>query len=163
MEVTMSARTWAISLLASMSLVAVGCKGDDDDDDTTTSGATQAGTQVEVTLTEYSVSVDPDHVPAGATTFNVTNSGSVMHEFVVIKTDIDEADLPIKDNKVDEDAEGIEPVDEIDGIDPGKTKHLRLELDAGKHVLICNRQRDLPDGGKESHYDLGMHVAFTVE
>lgn len=156
-------RTPITLLLASTLLFAINCKGDDDDSESSENPATGAGTQVEVTVKEFSVSVDPAQVPAGDVTFSVTNTGYETHEFVVIKTDVAEDALPLKDGKVDSKADGLEVVDEVEGIEAGKTKRLSVSLDAGKHVLICNRQQDLPDGGSESHYHEGMHVAFDVE
>jgi uncharacterized cupredoxin-like copper-binding protein len=116
-----------------------------------------SGPQVE--LTEFSVSVDPASAASGETTFAVSNVGSVIHEFVVVKTDLDDADLPTsEDGSVDEEGEGIEPIDEIEDIEVDGSGELTVDLDEGNYVLFCN----VVDGGV-AHYEKGMHTSFTVE
>jgi hypothetical protein len=49
---------------------------------------------VNVTLREFSVTVDQATVPHGSVTFHATNTGTVPHEFLVIKTDLAPDALP---------------------------------------------------------------------
>ena len=57
-------------------------------------GVARRRAAVEVTLSEWSVANQPGSVPAGSTTFTVTNDGpDDVHEFVVIKT-ISMTELP---------------------------------------------------------------------
>lgn len=120
-------------------------------------GGDDGGPSVE--LTEFSVSVDPASVESGETTFSVENVGGVIHEFVVVKTGLDDADLPTaEDGSVDEEGDGIEAVDEIEDIEAGSSQELTLDLDPGNYVLFCN----IVDGS-QVHYQEGMHTAFTVE
>lgn len=49
---------------------------------------------VNVTLREFSVSVDQRTVPQGEVTFHVTNAGTVPHEFLVIRTSLAADALP---------------------------------------------------------------------
>jgi uncharacterized cupredoxin-like copper-binding protein len=129
---------------ATIALASVSCSGD-------------GGPQVE--LTEFSVSVDPASVDSSETTFSVENVGSVTHEFVVVKTDLDDADLPTaEDGSVDEEGEGIEPIDEIEDIEADGSGELTVDLDPGGYVLFCN----VVDGAVV-HYQKGMHTSFTVE
>ena len=44
----------------------------------------------------------PTHAGAGKVTFSVQNSGSVPHEFVVLRTDAPAGQLPIKAGRADE-------------------------------------------------------------
>jgi len=103
-----------------------------------------------------------DSAPAGDVTFDVTNDGPEdVHEFVVLKTDLGAADLPVDENGVvSEEGEGIEVVDEIEDIPVGESQDLTVSLDAGNYILLCNIWSE--DEG-EAHYPLGMRAAFTVD
>ena len=90
----------------------------------------------------------PASAPAGPVTFTVNNTGTIKHEFVVVKTD--GATLTVgSDGKVSEKGS----VDEIGDIEPGKTESLTVTLEAGQYQLVCNIK---------DHYELGMHIPFTV-
>ncbi|MBK5229291.1 MAG: hypothetical protein JJE05_12405 [Actinobacteria bacterium] len=112
-----------------------------------------------VELSEYTVSVTPESVDSGETTFAVENVGGETHEFVVVKTDLDSADLPTTDDgSVDEEGSGIEAVDEIEDITDGSSADLTVDLETGSYVLFCNVVDD-----SVVHYQEGMHTSFTVE
>ena len=109
---------------------------------------------VGATEVDFSITLDQTDVSAGETTFDISNEADQTHEFVVIKTDLAEGDLPTnEDGDVDEEGEGIEPVDEVEDIAGGSTESLTVDLDPGNYVAICN----LP-----GHYRQGMHASFTV-
>jgi uncharacterized cupredoxin-like copper-binding protein len=100
-------------------------------------------------------------VPAGEIYFLVENAGPVdPHEFVVIRTDLAPGALPVEEGKVPED--DIDLVDEIEPFAPGSSASVTLDLEAGSYVFICNIA-EIEEGELESHYGLGMRVAFTVE
>jgi hypothetical protein len=121
------------------------------------------GTAVGVQLDEFTVTPDAQSAPAGRITFRVSNVGEEFHEFLVIKTDLAEDDLPTEaDGSYEENGAGTELLDEIEGIPPGGSRNLTLDLDAGSYVLICNIV-EAEGGETEAHYSLGMHAAFTVE
>ena len=113
-----------------------------------------------VELKEFSVSVSPSSADSGETTFSVKNVGGTTHEFVVVKTDLDDGALPtLKDGSVDEEGgAGIEAVDEIEDIAAGDSGELTVDLEPGKYVLFCNVVQ-----GDVSHYAKGMHTSFTVK
>ena len=103
-----------------------------------------------------------DSAAAGDVTFSITNDGPEdVHEFVVIATDLEPADLPTDETgAVDEAGEGIEEVvGEIEEIAVGATEELTVSLDAGNYVLACNIYSEDED---EAHYAMGMYTAFTV-
>src|SRR6266568_577063 len=89
----------------------------------------------------------------GATTVNVKNSGTMVHEVVVLKTDVPadkiapDADEP---GKMSEDGSQGESGD----LDPTQAKTFTVDLEPGNYVLICNQP---------AHYLLGMHIAFVVK
>lgn len=107
---------------------------------------------IPVALSEWSVTPASDSAPAGSVTFAVTNSGTQVHEFVVVKTDTKADALVVVDNKIDESV--LTPVDEIEDIAVGAAPTLTVDLDAGHYVLLCNI---------ETHYAQGMHADFDVE
>lgn len=120
-----------------------------------------AATAVNVTLQEWAVVPDAESVPAGDVTFTVTNDGPEdVHEFVILKTDLDAGDLPTDEHgAVEEEGEGMEVVDEIEDIPVGETQELAVSLEAGNYVLLCNVYSEDED---EAHYQMGMRTAFEV-
>ena len=109
---------------------------------------------IDITLSDFKVEPAETSAAAGELTFNVTNDAEQTHEFVVVKTALAADALPTnEDGDVDEEGEGIEPVDEIEDITGGSTQSLTVTLDAGNYVLFCN----LP-----GHYRQGMNTTFTV-
>ena len=125
------------------------------------SAAGGTGTTVAVALQEWSVLPASDSVPTGSVTFQVTNTGPEdVHEFVVLKTDLDPGALPIDANgAVTEAGEGMVVVDEIEDVAVGATAELTVALAAGKYILLCNIYDETE---KEAHYKMGMRTAFTV-
>ena len=123
------------------------------------SAAAGGGTTVQVALQEWSVLPASVSAPAGSVTFQVTNTGPEdVHEFVVLKTDLDPGALPVDANGVVTE-EGIEVVDEIEDVAVGASQELTVTLAAGKYVLLCNIYDDTE---KEAHYKMGMRTSFTV-
>jgi uncharacterized cupredoxin-like copper-binding protein len=119
-------------------------------------------TTVDVSLQEFSVTLDQSTASAGEVTFHVTNNGEDMHEFLVIKTDLAPDALPTEENgSYAEDGPGTDLLDEIEELTAGQTLDLTLNLSAGKYVLICNMV--MQEGDElEVHYALGMRTAFQV-
>ena len=72
-------------------------------------------------------------VPAGTVTFTVRNAGNEEHEFEVFK--------------------GEEVLSEIEGLVPGLTKSLTLDLAAGQYTFVCKLN---------GHDQLGMKGTITV-
>lgn len=119
------------------------------------------GTAIAVTLQEWAIVPASSSVAAGAVTFSVKNTGPAdIHEFVVLKTDLEPGSLPTDANgAVTEDSGGMTVVDEIEDIPLGATQELAVTLAAGKYVLLCNIYSETE---KEAHYQMGMRIAFTV-
>ena len=126
----------ALALLAA-ALIASACGG----------GATTAsGAQVTVTLTDNSIVLDSPSLAPGKVTFNVRNSGKVVHEMIVGRVPING---PLSNGKMSEQTS----VGEVSELDPGRSGHVTLNLKPGKYVLYCNIA---------GHYQAGQHIAFTV-
>jgi uncharacterized cupredoxin-like copper-binding protein len=151
-----------VAAIAVLTLVAAGCSDDDGGETGATGGETGAGGAIAITLQEFAVIPSPAQAPAGDVTFDATNEGpDDVHEFVVFATDLAPDALPtVEDGSVDETGEGVELQGEIEDIAVGDTQSVTIDLAAGNYVLICN----IYDAAeKESHYQEGMRVAFTVE
>ena len=120
-----------------------------------------AGSSVKVELQEWAVLPASNSAKAGAVAFQVTNKGpDDVHEFVVIKTDLDPGALPTDaTGAVDEAGQGMAVIGEIEDIPVGQTQELSLTLSPGKYVLICNIYDETE---KEAHYKLGMRISFTA-
>ena len=97
-----------------------------------------------------SMEVLRDSVKHGKVKFIVKNTGSEVHEFVILKTKTKFDELPVNDqDKVSE----AKAVGEIEDIAEGKTKSKTIKLKAGDYVLVCNIA---------GHYGAGMRAPFTV-
>jgi uncharacterized cupredoxin-like copper-binding protein len=113
------------------------------------------GTPVNVRLEDFKVQKDAAVVPSGAVSFRILNQGPTTHEFIVVRTELDPDKLPLQRDglTVNEDAPGIDLLDEVDGLDIDDRQTLVLRLAPGHYVLYCNL---------EGHYLGGMHASLTV-
>jgi uncharacterized cupredoxin-like copper-binding protein len=105
--------------------------------------------KVAVSLKEFKVLPGATQAAAGKVTFNVHNSGSLTHEFVVVKTNKPASQL-LKGSRADETGN----VGETGNVAAGASKSITLKLPAGHYALICN----LP-----GHYKSGQFADFTVK
>lgn len=147
--------------LSAAALLVAGCSSAASSGPSSAAASAATGS-IKVTLTEWALIPDKASAPAGNVTFDVTNAGTLFkHEFVVIKTDLDPADLAVDaTGKVDEAGAGIEFIGEVEELEIGATETASFDLAAGNYVLICNIVEAA--GGHESHYNEGMRTAFTV-
>jgi len=117
-----------------------------------TSTASVSSTAIAATLKEYSIKLSAATATPGAVTFTVTNSGTMVHEFVVLKTDIKAADLPLTNGAVTED--DYTSMGEVADLAAGASGTLTATLAAGHYAVICN----LP-----GHVSQGMVADLTVQ
>jgi len=145
------------AVVSAATLVLMGCT----DGGESPSAADGGGTSVNVTVQEWAVLPDPTSVSAGDVTFSITNDGPEdLHEFVVIATDVDPGELPTDETgAVSESGEGMTVIGEVEDIEIGATEELTVSLDPGNYALICNIYSEEE---AESHYQMGMYTAFTV-
>jgi len=141
-------RFWGISLLAGSALLGACASGD------TTVEESAGPSSVTGEVKEWEVVVDTDTVPAGEVTFTITNNGTIEHEFLVVKTDLADGEIPVDGDHFSESLESIDVIDEIGEYAAGTTEALTVTLEAGNYQLVCN----IP-----AHYQAGMHTAFVVE
>ena len=102
---------------------------------------------------EWSVTLNRKSADAGEVTFWIANKGSIEHEFLVVRTDYPDGQIPLDGDHFSEDAPGLTVVDEIPEYEVGQIKELTVSLTPGKYQLLCN----IP-----THYANGMHTEFTV-
>jgi uncharacterized cupredoxin-like copper-binding protein len=114
--------------------------------------AVQASSSVAVTLVDVGVKLDRTSVGSGPVTFAIKNSGSVIHELVLLKTDVPQDQIPVDPSKPGMVSQpGF--LGQTGTLAPGATTTLSLTLASGKYVLLCNQP---------AHYLIGMHTGFTV-
>jgi uncharacterized cupredoxin-like copper-binding protein len=116
---------------------------------------TPSGTPVNVLLEDFKVRQDAAVVPAGTVSFRILNQGPTSHELIVVRTERAPDKLPLQRDglTVNEDAPGIDLLDEADGLDIDDRQTLVLRMAPGHYVLYCNY---------EGHYLGGMYAALTV-
>ena len=113
-----------------------------------TGAAVTTNPVVAVQVDAFSVFPATQGAVKGKIRFIVTNTGTIEHEFVVLKTAKPAGNL-LKGKEADEAGN----VGEIGGIPPGQAKTLNLTLKPGHYALICN----LP-----GHYAAGQFADFYV-
>jgi uncharacterized cupredoxin-like copper-binding protein len=113
------------------------------------------GTPVNVRLEDFKVRPDAAVVPVGTVSFHILNQGPTTHELIVVRTDRAPDKLPLQRDglTVNEDAPGVDLLDEVEGLDIDGRQTLVLGLAPGHYVLYCNL---------EGHYLGGMYAALTV-
>jgi uncharacterized cupredoxin-like copper-binding protein len=106
-----------------------------------------------VRLLSNGIQLETSSVKAGTVIFEVTNTADhdMKHELVVLKTDLGDDRLPVKNGQVPENR--FKKMGETEDLPPGKSARLTLKLSPGHYVLICN---------KVGHYSQGMHAALIV-
>jgi len=141
-------------LFAAFALAAVvACSGGDDVEDPDDGSDNDDAGAVQVELTDaFAIELSSDTAPAGEVTFDVRNTGALLHEFVVVNTDLAADALPVEGAAVDETQ--LDILGAVEDLDPAASESVTVDLEAGTYLLICN----IP-----GHFSAGMHTAFTVE
>ena len=104
---------------------------------------------------EWKITLSAGTHTAGDVTFDLSNRGTIPHEFIVVATDKTAkellADVDEVTNRIDE--EKIDVVGEQPEYDAATTNELTLTLPQGHYVVMCNI---------EGHYKNGMYADLTV-
>jgi uncharacterized cupredoxin-like copper-binding protein len=112
-------------------------------------------TVVSAELGEFYIKLDRASVPAGQVTFAVSNKGMMLHEMIIIKTDLAANKLPLgregDPTRVNEDKVTVSG--EVADIDPARTKTGTFDLKPGRYLLICNQP---------GHFASGQWIVFQV-
>jgi uncharacterized cupredoxin-like copper-binding protein len=125
-------------------------------------GHYMAGMHVDFTVTaavvnvslndSMSITLDQNVIYAGPVLFAVSNRGAVIHEFVVLATDVPADMIPVdpaEPTKVSEDTN----IGETGDITALRFSGLTLDLAPGVYTVICN---------EPGHFMAGMHATLTV-
>src|SRR5258708_40048304 len=108
---------------------------------------------VKAALNNNTIKLDTSQVKTGTVTFEASNvsDASLIHELVVLKTDVPADQLPVVNGKGSENQ--FKTMGEVEDVAAGKSKRLTLKLPAGRYVLICN---------EPGHYAMGMRASLVV-
>ncbi len=112
---------------------------------------TAAARSVAVRLVDYRLLPSVTKLPAGPVTFAVHNTDNVPHNFVVLRTNIAPASLPVTGRHGR--AEEVGRVGGTQVLYAEQTRRLTLNLSPGRYLLICN----VP-----GHFQRGMVAVLRV-
>jgi uncharacterized cupredoxin-like copper-binding protein len=91
---------------------------------------------------------------ASKVAFTISNAGTIEHELIAFRSNLDPLAFPKVDGDVDEAGQGIDQVTDGDDIAPGATQARVIDLTKpGKYVFMCN----IP-----GHFLKGMYAVVTV-
>jgi uncharacterized cupredoxin-like copper-binding protein len=133
--------------------------------------ASTGPTTVNVTVSDtngaggpMTLTVSPATAPAGDVTFVVENTGTILHEAIVLKTDVPYDKLPIN-NGGDPPAPVATGADKVGeehnigetgnpNLKPGDSRTFTIKnMTAGNYAIVCNLA---------GHYGKGMRAPFTI-
>ena len=104
---------------------------------------------VSVLLDEWKLVPAQGTLRAGKVTFVVRNDGSLVHQFVVLRSDRRAAGVPLKAGKAVETGR----LGGIKHIASGVSKQLTMTLRPGRYILLCNLM---------GHYQAGQFAGLRV-
>jgi iron uptake system component EfeO len=126
------ARPFALGAVASLGLVAA-CAPADVAPSTAAAGGSGSSGSVAMAASEFTFGPSTVTTRAGKTTFVVTNTGSVEHEFEILR--------------------GDQVIDEVEGLVPGLSRELTVDLAPGAYTYVCRLS---------GHEEAGMRGTLTV-
>jgi uncharacterized cupredoxin-like copper-binding protein len=116
--------------------------------------ASAAASSVTVGLSEFKVALPFTTLTPGTKTLEITNGGTVPHELLVFRSDLDPSAYPMDSGDINEDGPGITKVSDGDNIAPGAKQTRTVDLSQpGRYLFVCN----LP-----GHFHSGMFTSVTV-
>lgn len=130
-----------LSIAFIIAVIVAACSGSEK---TVSSGVT-------ANLHDFGIELSQSTFASGPITFNLSNDGPSVHEFVIVRSNLDPASLPVVNGKVEESV--LDAVDEVEDVAVGSTPQLSVNLQPGSYIVICNIV---------GHYQAGMHAGFTV-
>jgi uncharacterized cupredoxin-like copper-binding protein len=159
-------RTAAVVTVGGVFFLLGGCGGGGGDNSAATEATSEAeqgagggaekGATLKIGMGEFFFSPKAATAKAGSTTIEAPNEGTVEHELVLFKTNLNPAKLPTEANGgVDEEKldKSAQEMGEIADVEAGDTKSEQFQLTPGRYVMFCN----LP-----GHYAQGMYGTLTV-
>lgn len=122
----------------------------------TTATPTASDTAISVDLKEFQITSSTESIPPGVKTLAISNSGTIQHELLVFRSDLDPSAYPLDPatGDINEDGAGITKISDGDNLDPGGAQTRALDLSQpGTYTFVCN----LP-----GHFRQGMVKTLTV-
>ncbi len=118
-------------------------------------GVRKPATTVIVTENEFTIKPSTVTVPAGRVRFVVTNTGKVIHDLIVLRTNATAIAIPTnrKTGRPVKNGKRVKDVGEVPDIKVGAIKSDTIKLGPGHYVLACS----LP-----GHFTAGMYLDFQV-
>lgn len=123
---------------------------------TTGDGQVSATSAVAVSLVEWEV-IAPTEIPAGPTTFEVSNDGDFRHHFGIARGTSYEELPQLPSGAIDEEALGADFLGRTENIDFEGAATIEFDLAPGSYVLFCNII-----AGPTSHAARGQTLSITV-
>jgi uncharacterized cupredoxin-like copper-binding protein len=115
--------------------------------------ASGPGSNVDVVLKDFSITTS-QHAVAGLVSFNVTNKGTMIHEFDIYQSSLPLDSLPLNSSlMVDESNPKVKTIEASLNIPAGTSQTITVTLSAGHYYLVCNQP---------GHYKLGMRLEYIV-
>ena len=114
----------SLCLLSIFAIIGLGCSSTTEGETVVTEeGATITKSNVDVSMSEWDVNVDPNykmgkHVKPGELTLTLTNEGNLEHNLVLLNNNIHE-DLPLSEDGSMADESQLDILGKIEGIQPG--------------------------------------------
>jgi uncharacterized cupredoxin-like copper-binding protein len=113
-----------------------------------------AKSDLPVVLREYQVEVPATTISPGLKTLRISNFGTMPHELLVFRSDLDPSAYPMLDGNINEEDPSITKVSDGDNLAPGTVQTRPTDLTTpGKYLFVCN----LP-----GHFRMGMYAVVTV-
>jgi uncharacterized cupredoxin-like copper-binding protein len=152
-EDAMIGRPERTAVVLFLAVAAVACSNNSNKSSGGSASESGEPTPISITEKDFGILESTAQSPAGEVRFSIQNDGPSVHEFVVIKTDLNDSDLPLVKDGSEVDEDQLNGIGEEEDIQPGADATLSLNLPPGRYVFICNLK---------GHYNKGMHSSFTV-
>lgn len=104
-------------------------------------------------LTDNTIRLSRPSIESGPITLTVKNTGMVMHSLVVLKTNLAADKIPFDATDQTKADERGKVGGTTSQLQPGQSAEVKLDLGAGKYVVLCN---------EPAHYQIGMRAPLTV-
>ncbi len=106
-----------------------------------------------IALSEWKVIVAAT-ITQGTSTFAISNIGTIPHELLVFKSDLQPSAYPVDAaGNIEEEGAGVTLLSDGDNIDPEASQVRAIDLTPGTYLFVCN----IP-----GHFKAGMFTVVTV-
>ena len=106
-----------------------------------------------IDLSEWKVAVATT-ITQGASTFTISNIGTIPHELLVFKSDLEPSAYPVDAaGDIEEEGAGVALLSDGDNIEPGASQVRAIDLTPGTYLFVCN----IP-----GHFKAGMFTVVSV-